>query len=109
MTLSHTYTIIINKEDEGKHLEVMHLFTAETVVLVSWAGTDPQTHQAAFAKCAQLSVGHTYLSETDSEIAQSCPTLRDPMGYSPPGSSVHGIFQAVTLEWVAISFSRGSS
>ena len=44
-----------------------------------------------------------------SEVMQSCPTLCDPMGCSPPGSSVHGIFQAWILEWVAISFSRGSS
>ena len=42
-------------------------------------------------------------------VAQSCPTLCDPKHYSPPGSSVHGILQARTLEWVAISFSRGSS
>ena len=41
--------------------------------------------------------------------AQSCPTLCDPMDSSPPGSSVHGILQARILEWVAISFSRGSS
>ena len=40
---------------------------------------------------------------------QSCLTLCDPMDCSPPGSSVHGIFQARTPEWVAISFSRGSS
>ena len=39
--------------------------------------------------------------------AQLCPTLCDPMDYSPLGSSVHGIFQARTLEWVAISSSRG--
>ena len=44
-----------------------------------------------------------------SEVAQSCPTLCNPMDCSPPGSSVHGIFQAWVLEWVAISFSRGSS
>ena len=37
---------------------------------------------------------------------QSCPTLCDPMDCSPPGSSVHGIFQARILEWVAIAFSR---
>ena len=42
-------------------------------------------------------------------VAQSCPTLCDPKHYSPPGSSVHGILQTRTLEWVAISFSRGSS
>ena len=39
----------------------------------------------------------------------SCLTLCDPMDCSPPGSSVHGIFQARILEWVSISFSRGSS
>ena len=39
-------------------------------------------------------------------VAQSCLTLRYPMDYSPPGSSVHGILQARILEWVAISFSR---
>ena len=43
------------------------------------------------------------------EVAQSCLTLCDPVVCSLPGSSVHGIFQARILEWVAISFSRGSS
>ena len=38
--------------------------------------------------------------------AQSCPTLCNPKDYSPPGYSVHGIFQARILEWVAISYSR---
>ena len=45
----------------------------------------------------------------ESEIAQSCPILCDSVDGSPPGSSVHGILQARVLEWVAISFSRGSS
>ena len=40
--------------------------------------------------------------KSESEVAQSCPTLSDPMDRSPPGSSVHGIFQARVLEWVAI-------
>ena len=43
------------------------------------------------------------------EVAQSCPTLRDPMDCSLPGSSVHGIFQARVLEWVAIAFSISRS
>ena len=43
--------------------------------------------------------------KSESEVAQSYPTLRDPMDCSPPGSSVHGIFQARVLEWVAIPFS----
>ena len=47
--------------------------------------------------------------KSQSEVAQSCPTLCDPMDCSPPGSSVHVILQARILEWVAISFSRGSS
>ena len=44
-----------------------------------------------------------------SEVAQLCPTVCDPMDCSLPGSSVHGILQARILEWVTISFSRGSS
>ena len=47
--------------------------------------------------------------KSQSLVAQSCPTLCDPMDCSLPGSSVHGIFQARVLEWGAISFSRGSS
>ena len=41
----------------------------------------------------------------ESEVAQSCPTPSDPMDCSPPGSSIHGIFQASVLEWGAIAFS----
>ena len=40
--------------------------------------------------------------KSESEVAQSCPTLHDPMDCSPPGSSAHGIFQARVLEWGAI-------
>ena len=40
--------------------------------------------------------------KSESEVAQLCPTLSDPMDCSPPGSSAHGIFQARVLEWVAI-------
>jgi len=45
--------------------------------------------------------------ESESEVAQSCPILSDPMDCSPPGSSIHGIFQARVLEWGAIAFSQG--
>jgi len=44
--------------------------------------------------------------KSESEAVQSCPTLRDPMDCSPPGSSMHGIFQARVLEWGAIAFSE---
>ena len=43
--------------------------------------------------------------KSESEVAQSCPTLRDPMDCSLPGFSIHGIFQARVLEWGAIAFS----
>ena len=58
---------------------------------------------------------HTRLSspalseKLESEVAQSCLTLCNSMNCSLPGSSVHGIFQASVLDWVAIPFSRGSS
>ena len=43
--------------------------------------------------------------KSESEVTHSCPTPRDPMDCSPPGSYVHGISQARVLEWVAIAFS----
>ena len=59
---------------------------------------------------------HTYQSSLQflgsvrfSSVAQSCPTLCDPMSCSPPGSSVHAIFLARILEWVTFPSSRGSS
>ena len=56
-----------------------------------------------------LERGKTLKKESESEVAQSCPTLCDPMDCSLPGSSVRGILQARVLEWVAVSFSRRSS
>ena len=58
---------------------------------------------------ARLSEISPLCAKKESEVAQSCPTFCDPMDCSLPGSSVHGIFQARILEWVAISFSRRSS
>ena len=43
--------------------------------------------------------------KSENEVAQSCPTLSDPMDCSLPGFSIHGIFQAGVLEWGAIAFS----
>ena len=47
---------------------------------------------------------HSNPKESESEVAQLCPTLCDPMDCSPPGSSVHGIFQAGVLKWVGCHF-----
>ena len=44
--------------------------------------------------------------KSESEVAQSCPTLSNPMDCSPAGSSIHGIFLAGVLEWGAIAFSK---
>ena len=45
--------------------------------------------------------------KSQSEVVQLCPTLSNPVDCSPPGSSIHGIFQARVLEWGAIDFSKG--
>ena len=78
----------------------------------------PQTaaHQAplslGFSK-QEYEVGCHFLlqcmkGKSESQVAQSCLTLSDPMDCSLPGSSIHGIFQARVLEWGAIAFSEGS-
>ena len=63
-------------------------------------------HVLAVVKSAATNMG---VHKNESELTQLCPTLCDPMDCSLPGSSVHRILQARILEWVAISFSRGSS
>ena len=60
-------------------------------------------------KLILLNEENTIKCESESEVAQSCLTLCDPMDCSLPGSSIHGIFQTRILKWVAISFSRESS
>ena len=71
-------------------------------ILVSPLGIEPVPHDVKVQ-------GLNCWTTRESEVAQSCPTLCDPMDCSLPGSSIHGIFQARILEWVAISFSRRSS
>ena len=66
----------------------------------------PQHETSSPGEMATDSLG---LTNTCVLVTQLGPTFCDPVGYSPPGSSVHGIFQARILEQVAISFSRGSS
>ena len=66
----------------------------------SWAANE------GISEVSRQNWSFPYLAESESEVAQSCPTLFDPMDCSLPGSSVHGIFQARILEWVAISFSN---
>ena len=63
--------------------------------------------QLGLNKKRHLLKGPVFLPESESEVAQSCPTVW--VACSLPGFLVHGIFQARIVEWVAISFSRGSS
>ena len=62
-----------------------------------------------YVKAVYCHPGYLTYMQSESEVAQLCPTLCNPVDCSPPCSSVHGIFQARVLEWVAISFSGGSS
>ena len=71
--------------------------------------------EASYFKVSELS-GHDSIHAVSqpsvsmwSEVTQSCPTLCDSIDWGLPGYSVHGIFQAIVLEWIAISFSRASS
>ena len=66
-------------------------------------------HLAIVNSYVKIQSEHPKFYREVSEVSQSCPTLCDPMDCSLPGSSLHGILQARVLEWVAISFSRGSS
>ena len=65
-------------------------------------------HTSPFTESLPADVLHLLQVKSESEVAQSCPTLCNPMDWSISGFSIHGIFQARVLEWVAISFSRGS-
>ena len=70
--------------------------------------TDPSPSTLHLGLVFILSVGSELYKEEGAAAAkslQSCPTLCDPIDGSPPGSPVPGILQAITLEWVAISFS----
>ena len=57
----------------------------------------------------QATLALLWINHWACSVAKLCLTLCEPMDRSPPGSSVHGIFQTRILEWVAISYSRGSS
>ena len=82
----------------------------QVIVTGGWGGCEcdyPQRGKHGFNRCNSEEDGRKYSlqeSAAAAESLQSCPTLCDPMDGSPPGSSVHGIFQARVLEWGAITF-----
>ena len=79
--------------------------SSQTSRLKCWEGIS-QWRQARLLMPFYLSLVFFVMPKNESEVAQACLTLCNPMDYSLPGLSIHGIFQAWALEWVAISFSR---
>ena len=75
----------------------------------SFLGIDQEEMKSNHVCILRVSLKCSWSEVKWSDVTQSCPTLCDPVDCSLQGSSVHGIFQARVLEWVAISFSRGSS
>ena len=71
--------------------------------------SDPITSWQLDGETVETVADFIFRGSKESEIAQSCPTLCDPRDCGLPSSSVHGIFQAIVLELIAISFSSGSS
>ena len=87
--------------------------TAKLVDILSfWTGGSAFSFGTGLCKLFRWSGLPGLLSDTkesENEVVQLCQTLCNPVDCSPPVSSIHGIFQTRILEWVAISFSRGSS
>ena len=100
---------------EGKLLEVK--FSSCITQVIKWSlGEIKELSRSSRLLVAEQDPGARHSSWLDlifvctcAKSLQSCLTLFDPRDYSLPGSSVHGILQTRILEWVAISFSRGSS
>ena len=79
------------------------------VIRLEWMSKWGACHLQNPKETARCCVPVIVVENLESLVVQSCLTLYDPMDCNLPGSSIHGIFQARVLEWVAISFSRGSS
>ena len=90
----------------GLNINLCHLFLRLSRVRLPWGGCG-KLPSVLMACLLWNMFFHSTLPLV--LVAQSCPTLCDPMDCSPPGSSVHGVLQTRILEWVAISSSRGSS
>ena len=97
-------------------LNIFGCFCKKRALLTLTNSVRPHRRQPTRPRCPWDSLGkntgvgcHFLLQcmkvKSESEVAQSCPTLSNPMDCSPPGSSFHGIFQARVLEWGAIAFS----
>ena len=92
-----THAVKKTKESHWQNVSVNILYSCKCFGICSWSWRqEPRMGEGCILCCVCL-------------VAQLCLTLRDPMEWSPPGSSVHGILQARILEWITMPSSRGSS
>ena len=89
-------------------VESVNILTSVNSQLTNWTGSEPLGDTCRLYIFFKVLQGLSNYSCACS-VAKSCPTLCNPMDYNPPGLSVHGIFQARILEWVATSYFRESS
>ena len=101
------YSCLQNPKDRGVWQATVHWVARVGHDLSVMKNTN--TNQIDILLLDNLIIWYKFKVKSESEVAQSCPTLCDPMDCSLPGSYLHGILQARVLEWGAISFSRGSS
>ena len=94
----------VSQKEKDKYCILTHVYEIQK------NGTEFILLRAAAAAAKSLQLCPTLCDpkvKSESEVTQSCLTLSDPMDCNLPGSSIHGIFQARVLEWVAIAFSEG--
>ena len=93
------------KQAEPRRIDAFELWCQRRLLRVPWTARR-SNHSILKEISLEYSLEGLMLKvKSESEVAQSCLTLRNPMNCSPPGSSIHGISQARVLEWVAIAFS----
>ena len=78
---------------------ILSIIFTDKMIALEWLHGDPDLEEKRMEGAGPVT------TQSESEVAQSCLTLCNPLDHSLPGSSIHGIFQARILEWVAISFS----
>ena len=99
-----------SKKQTNKKISLEPYFLSRSVYLNCWVSLPSWFFLIVYFLClGNLRVVVGIMMDLYVSVAQSRPTLCDPMNCSPPDHSVHGILQARIPEWVAISFSRGSS
>ena len=98
MTIIHKYLLKVFYAAAAKSLQLCPTLCDPTRLPRPWDSPGKNTGVGChfLLQCMKM--------KSESEVAQSCPTLSDPVVCSPPGSSIHGIFQARVLEWGAIAF-----